>query len=336
MQGGAGRAACAIPAAARGSAPQHAGKLVSGAEIRYHVLFGNDRTPKGRQHVFQPSRLNRLVPVALEITGRRRNLALALWQRLYPLPGDGLLRIAGQNITVDPRHPSERLLFYFFSNVMRSYRCSGLGRLIETTLGAGDVFFDIGANLGMYSWLARRRGATAICFEPEPAHAAFLRRNAVVCDRLLPIALSDQAGEAVFYVCSDENPGGNSLVMSTRGWEKSGYAREMRVRTERLDALAQSEAFGAIERLKLIKIDVEGAEAQVVRGMTGLLEAGAAPAIWCEVRGEESDRNPGSYRSVIEVLKAFGYSAFVWRGSRFEPYRPSDVTQVFDLLLRRV
>ena len=183
--------------------------------------------------------------MALEITGRRRNLVLALWERLYPLPGDGLLRIAGQDITIDPRHPSERLLFYFFSNVMRSYRCSGLGRLIETTLGAGDVFLDIGANLGMYSWLARRRGATAICFEPEPAHAAFLGRNAVVCDRLLPIALSDQAGEAL----------------------------------------------GAIDRLKLIK---------------------------------------------IEVLGVFGYSAFVWRGSHFEPFRPSDVAQVFDLLLRRV
>jgi len=271
----------------------------------------------------------------MNITGRRRNLALALWQRLCPLTGDGLLRIAAEDVTVDPRRASERLLFYFFYNMVRSYRRSGLGTLIDTTLGPGDVFLDIGANLGLYSWLARRRGATAICFEPEPAHAAFLERNAVVCDRLFPIALCDQPGEAVFYVCSDENPGGNSLVMSTRGWDESGYAQKIRVRTERLDALAETGALGASERLKLVKIDVEGAEAQVVRGMTGLFEAGAAPDIWCEVRGEESDRNPGSCRHVIAALEPFGYRAFTWRGRAPEPFQPSDAAQVFDILLRR-
>jgi hypothetical protein len=62
------------------------------------------------------------------------------------------------------------------------------------------------------------------------------------------------------------------------------------VPTRRLDTLIEDD-----KPIDLLKIDVEGHEAAVVRGASGLLEEGLIKSIWCEVRGPSSDRNPNSW-----------------------------------------
>jgi FkbM family methyltransferase len=162
-------------------------------------------------------------------------------------------------------------------------------------LNAGSVFIDIGANAGYFTVLAALRvgpGGRVIAFEPNPVVAGQLREqiraNAVegrvtVAD----VALADRdADDVPFYVsCWPENDGISSLTPEqetiARGGLRSDATIPVSVRT--LDAW--SRASGAnLARIDLVKIDVEGAEAQVLKGMSALLTQVPPPRIICETR----------------------------------------------------
>jgi FkbM family methyltransferase len=276
--------------------------------------------------MFQVNAITRGLPIEIGITGRKRKVALGILDRVIPLKG--LVKCPDQ-IVLDSANPSQRLLFYCFYNVLRHYRRSPLFRYMQSKLGDNDIFLDIGANLGMYSYLAKKLGCQVYLFEPEPHHAAYLKRNCHIFDQVFDIALSNKEGEFDLYVSSDQNPGGSSLVMSNRGWEESCYSHSVKVKTQRLDdIIADPETIG---RIKLAKIDVEGAEEAVVEGMESLLKKKRID-IWCEVRGEKSDRNPCSYLSVAHSLKALDYQPLIYDGEYLAPFSEKHIRQVFDIL----
>ena len=274
------------------------------------------------------SRLLDLAHVGVKITGGKRDLVMTAGDLLYrrlPQGGDRTLHIEGHSILIDPAQPAERLLFYAQGAVMRHYEGSPLFSCMRRHIRKGDTFVDVGANLGIYSMLARwRLGARTVVFEPEAAHLAFLERNGAHFDEIHSTALGEKAGSATFYVSGERNPGASSLVATGDGEE--AYERATEVAVRRFD-----EVLSGREDVAFVKIDVEGAEAAVVCGMEGYLSAGARPAIWCEVRGPASDRNPDSWREVADFLSRFGYRAFTERID--EPFDPSGapLAQVFDL-----
>lgn len=272
--------------------------------------------------------LTRLAPMKVGITGKKRNLLLRLFENVFPLK-KGIVEIT-DHITIDVSKSNEKMLFYFFHNIVRYYQGTPLFKYIEKNLSADDIFLDIGANLGFYSSLAKKRvGCQVYLFEPEPNHFEFIRRNDHLFDRLFDIALSTEEGESEFYVGSDTNLGASSLVPSDKGWENSGYSHSVKVKTQRLDTLITDTE--TINRIKLAKIDVEGAEKFVIEGMQGLLERNRID-IWCEVRGEASDRNPGSYKEVCNILMPLGYQPYLYDGNTLHKFSKEDVSQVFDLL----
>ncbi|MCK0173779.1 FkbM family methyltransferase [Mycolicibacterium sp. F2034L] len=229
-------------------------------------------------------------------------------------------------IQIDPAHAPERALAYCFHNFVSHYLKSPLGRYITSRGMQGKIFVDIGANLGMYSLLARSVGAMAYMFEPEPSHVKFLARNSTLLGSLFPIALSDRKGELPLYY-HPNNPGATSLV------EASGFiASDL---TVRVDTFSE-QRLDSEKLIELIKIDVEGNESRTVRGMEDFFERGNRPDIWCEVRGGAAERSPRSYAEVIEYLAKFGYEYY---DGTVEPLRiPSpgfdalESRGVFDLL----
>jgi FkbM family methyltransferase len=142
-------------------------------------------------------------------------------------------------------------------------------RFIERTLRPGDVFVDIGANIGYFSTLASRLVGPAgrvIAFEPDPETCQLLRgnlrrnraANAVVCE----CALGSESGMGRLYR-SDSNFGDHRVAAGTEDRQSVPIA------LRRFDEVA---ARLGLDRVDFIKIDVQGYEPQVFAGMDDSLD----------------------------------------------------------------
>lgn len=138
-----------------------------------------------------------------------------------------------------------------------------------------DVFFDVGANIGCYSWLAREHGVTDIfMFEPDRANCRLLFRT-LEANRLehvfvLPFAAASSATVSIFY--PDRASGATGSLVNQRLNPGSlhaayGVGDSLAVPTLPLDVFTD---FCRGKRV-FIKIDVEGAEASVFAGAMELI-----------------------------------------------------------------
>jgi FkbM family methyltransferase len=272
----------------------------------------------------------------VHISGKRKELLLSTCDRLFTdarKHGEVSIKVGTVTLHLDLANPSERLLYYAPHNLLLSYRNSPLFSILSRVAIPSGLFVDIGANLGMYSLLARTVGLDALLFEPEPVHFAFLTRNANSIGKAVACALSDRSGTTDFFVSGPTNPGSSSLVMPEGGWSQSEYQQAVSVRLCTFDS-ALAELHIDPVSIRLIKIDVEGNEELTVQGMREYL-SGAAPApLWCEVRGSSSGRGRNSVHSVTNFLAQFQYKPFRYEDGRLLPFRlgHDPEPQVFDLL----
>ena len=135
--------------------------------------------------------------------------------------------------------------------------------LIEPLLANGMTFVDIGANVGVYSlFVSQRTGGTAtvLAFEPHPRTFAKLDFNCAQngFDRIVRVnaGVAGTEAETVLFSDGGGNIGNASLLKSV------GIGREEIA--IRLRPLAAVLAEQAIDRIDLLKIDVEGFEDQAL------------------------------------------------------------------------
>ncbi|WP_260476007.1 FkbM family methyltransferase [Streptomyces sp. WAC 06783] len=146
-----------------------------------------------------------------------------------------------------------------------------LTRWLERRLRPGDVFVDVGANIGYYSLLASRlvgeKGAV-VALEASPDFHRVLLKQAAINEcgnvRAVNTAISDRDEVLTFVLASSHNMGANSIVP---------YAGEPESTFEvAAQPLSDVLSSGEIARARVIKVDVEGAEGAVVRGLVPLLD----------------------------------------------------------------
>lgn len=137
--------------------------------------------------------------------------------------------------------------------------------LLAAAVRAGDVVFDVGANVGSYAVLAAKLvGASGrvIAFEPVPANVAMLRRhlalNAAAQVEVVEAAVWDREGPLHFDARDDRLMGS----VSEQG--------RLAVRGVTLDGVL---AAGSPPPA-CVKIDVEGGEVEVLRGATEMMRSG--------------------------------------------------------------
>jgi FkbM family methyltransferase len=160
-----------------------------------------------------------------------------------------------------------------------------------------------------------------------------MAKNGEVYGNVVCMALSDTLGQSEIFI-SHSNIGGSSLEESELGWKRSGYSGKLTIHHEPFDRYFKT-AIDDELAFDLVKIDVEGHEANVLRGMKRALDKKLVRRIWCEVRGDSSDRNPGSFRDVCGILEFAGYKAFTYhddKKSGFDWRSVSTTPQYFDLL----
>lgn len=134
------------------------------------------------------------------------------------------------------------------------------------------LFVDVGANVGRYTVMAARNGNRVIAIEASPETASCLRatieRNKLGhLVQLIEAAASEYNGLANFDIATDSSV--SHLVGGRRDDSKILVKSTVPVHTISLDSLLARE-----QRPSLIKIDVEGMDAKVLRGARGLVKAG--------------------------------------------------------------
>jgi FkbM family methyltransferase len=159
------------------------------------------------------------------------------------------------------------------------------------------VFYDLGANNGYLSLLAASRvGPTGwvYAFEPPPENARRLQElltvNGIENYQLVSAALSDQSGQADFYLSENENGYVPSLIQGRRN------------KTIRVATLTLTEFCAQQRWPTLIKMDVEGAEALVLAGAQTVLASQRSPIWLIEIHSDELERQ------VCAQLRAHNYS----------------------------
>jgi FkbM family methyltransferase len=143
-----------------------------------------------------------------------------------------------------------------------------LREVLKATLPAGGVAIDVGANVGWHTLLMGilvGAGGRVIAAEANPSVRSRLEENLGINGfdhvQVVSYAVSDVDGHAEFYGPAADDPAAGDGHVVASGESKRNGAID--VETRRLDTLCH--AIG-IERLDLIKIDVEGFEWPVIQG----------------------------------------------------------------------
>lgn len=137
--------------------------------------------------------------------------------------------------------------------------------LLDTVAPGVAVFVDVGANVGEWTaaLLERAPAARGVLVEPGPEAAERLRTRFGDRVQIVAAAAGDEEGVATFW--EELGAGERSSVLP--GF--SGDAVERSVPMTTIDALAIDHG---LDQIDLLKIDVEGFDARVIRGTSGLLK----------------------------------------------------------------
>ncbi len=177
-----------------------------------------------------------------------------------------------------------RLLCPPESNIAGAWAAVGLHEYPEMLfvldlLRPGDLFLDVGANLGIYTVLAAGHGSQVVAFEPNGDTRRALHQNVDLNQAgervtVQPFALADYDGTCPMNV---EIQGSSHLVESSA--PAVGEALTATVEVRRLDSVLESSAQPG---LPFLKVDAEGFDAQVLRGAAGFVRA-ERPVVLVEI-----------------------------------------------------
>ncbi|MBZ5693764.1 MAG: FkbM family methyltransferase [Acidobacteriia bacterium] len=177
-------------------------------------------------------------------------------------------------------------------------------------LNPGDVFFDVGANIGYLSAigadLVGTRGQVH-CFEPVPAYFERLRRlaelNPDYSIAANPVAAGETPGTCTIYVTRE--PGQSTLVRSYKTGPE--IVSTLEVPVVRLDSYIAARNIG---RVALIKIDAEGFELPVLKGLQSYFDISShKPAIICEVAPRAYRLMGRNIKELAAFMAKYGYTA---------------------------
>jgi len=221
----------------------------------------------------------------------------------------------GQPMTVlHPEHVSNKL-------ARHGYFERGLTEMLIRHLRPGLVMYDIGAHFGYFSLLGSALVGSAghvYSFEPTEATHARLLTNTRLLDNVTPIkhAVYSETTELVFCDMGQKDSSLNHVRAKDEG-ERS--VDEVRVPAVSLDDFVNDH-----RPPDFVKVDAEGAEFAILRGMVGVLE-NQRPMITLEV-GEYINQQTGNppSRESVDFLLERGYTAYEFSDGAIRSHTPID------------
>jgi FkbM family methyltransferase len=181
--------------------------------------------------------------------------------------------------------------------------------LFEEEISNESVVLDIGANIGLYSLAAAGHNAkTVYSFEPDPVSYTNLKRNIETnhCVNVLlqNVAVSDKSGSADLSLGSRYplDRGNLHLISKPLGSGQSHIT---------IDTISLDEFFvNRPKQINIVKIDVEGHEYEVLRGMSNLIQTNKSMKFFLELNPFALDRNGTDANAFIEYLYCISSSYY--------------------------
>lgn len=169
-------------------------------------------------------------------------------------------------------------------------------------LNLGGTFLDIGAHIGIHSLFLSSKFDKIYAFEPERKNFAKLKNhiklNSIKNVISVKCALSDYKGFARLYTHKTENCGHSLLI--------NYHAKFQRVRIDTLDNFVRQKR---VKDIKLIKIDVEGSEINVLRGSRKVIDK-FHPLIFLELNKPVLENIGSSVQEIYSFLSSRCYNCF--------------------------
>lgn len=255
------------------------------------------------------AKMNRLFKVLAMLFSNPVGLVKNIYSRIRKTPLKG--KVNGVNFLFD----------FSYDPAMREMYCGTYENetvnALRKFLKKGDTFVDVGANIGYISSYALGlvgKSGKVYSFEPVPGY--FMRLAAVAQDNneydltINNIALGEKEGKAEISVTNVGNIGWNTMVPKLMSDETT--KEKISVPVQRLDDYIFK---NNIDNIALIKIDTEGFEFPVLKGLSEYFrKAKSKPAIICEI-GPVAYKYLGyTLQQLKDYLTEHKYSAYALDG----------------------
>ena len=187
--------------------------------------------------------------------------------------------------------------------------------LLKKAIEMNNVFVDIGANVGYYTCIALSKKKHVISFEPLAANLDILYKNLLANGwksnvEIFPIGLSGDIGMLEIY----GRDTGASLI---KNWSNNKGLDPEIIPVNKLDNVILNTLK---DKKVLIKIDVEGAEYNVLLGASEILSLEPKPMLFLEIALDYG--HPGlnpNYTKTFDLLWKYGYQVFSITGNLVTP-----------------
>lgn len=182
-------------------------------------------------------------------------------------------------------------------------------KFVNKIINKGDTVIDVGANLGSYSLIAASKVGKGKVFAFEPSNIAYKRllENITINNmddkiKTLRVAVSDKKGYLDFSDLSRPEVSHVSYIQSQGS---------TRIKSITLDGFIKRQK---INKIRLIKIDVEGYEAKVLEGASEILKRGIVDYLLIEIN-KDSLLFKLDPTKTFNLIKSYGYKTYYFRNS---------------------
>ena len=189
--------------------------------------------------------------------------------------------------------------------------------VIKQNISNGDLVMDIGANIGYFTLIMAkgiRENGKVFSFEPEPKNFELLKKNVEINNYSNVIlekkAIGNKTGIAKLYLADRKNNIFHSgMHRIFRSDLVSQISNPVSINIIKLDDYLQDLKF--IKKIRLIKIDVEGAEFDVLKGMNKILDENKEIEIVMEFSSENLEDYGSNAYDVVNFLMNKGFKLSV-------------------------
>jgi FkbM family methyltransferase len=232
-------------------------------------------------------------------------------------PGGHVIDVQGNKMYIDVNDPNPNMRKTFQAYGMNLIHEEETTALFKKIVKPGDVVLDLGANIGYFTILAARLvgpKGKVFSFEPEPTNFHYLTKNIEVNNYTNAFAyqkaVADKAGTTQLYVCSYDS--GHHTIHQYEGIDAYRRGRQSNMRSVPIDTIAIDNFLqDKTDRVDIIKMDVEGAEALALNGMKGTLQRNPHIKIFLEyfpLLMKKMGSSPETYAQ--SLLNDFGFSVY--------------------------